>query len=57
MPTLSAGLKPLMAYIDKCKASILVFAQGREIYQKCRRSTPIASNANQLIWWELAENL
>jgi hypothetical protein len=53
----AAGLQPLMAYIDKRKASILVFAQGRAIYRKCRRSTPIASNANQLIWWQLDENL
>jgi len=53
----AAGLQPLMAYIDKRKASILVFAQGRAIYRKCHRSTPIVSNANQLIWWQLDENL
>jgi hypothetical protein len=37
------------------KASVLVFAQGRLIYQRCPRSTPIASNANQLIWWQLPD--
>jgi hypothetical protein len=34
----------------KRKAKILVFAERRAIYQ-CRRSAPIASNVNQLIWW------
>jgi hypothetical protein len=49
----AAGLLPLMTYVKKPKAAILVFAETRAIYRKCRRSTPIAGNANQLIWWQL----
>jgi hypothetical protein len=49
----AAGLQPLMTYIEKRKARILVFAERRAIYRKCRRSAPIASNVNQLIWWQL----
>jgi hypothetical protein len=48
-----AGLQPLMTYIEKRKARILVFAERRAIYRKCRRSAPIASNVNLLIWWQL----
>jgi hypothetical protein len=50
----AAGLQPLMTYVKRRKATILVFAETRAIYRRCRRSTPIASNVNQLIWWQLA---
>jgi hypothetical protein len=32
---------------------ILRFAETRAIHRKCRRSTPMAGNVNQLIWWQL----
>jgi hypothetical protein len=49
----AAGLLPLMTYVNRRKAKILVFAENRAIYRKCRRSAPKASNVNQLIWWQL----
>jgi hypothetical protein len=49
----AAGLLPLMTYVKKRKAVILRFAETRAIYRKCRRSTPMAGNVNQLIWWQL----
>jgi hypothetical protein len=49
----AADLLPLMTYVEKRKAKILVFAERRAIYRKCRRSAPIATNVNQLIWWQL----
>jgi RNA polymerase-binding transcription factor DksA len=48
----AAGLLPLMSYVEKRKAAILVFAETRAIYRRCRRSTPIPGNVNQLIWWQ-----
>jgi hypothetical protein len=42
----AAGLLSLLTYVEKRKAKILVFAERRAIYRKCRRSTPIASNVN-----------
>jgi hypothetical protein len=47
-----AGLWSIEEYIQRRKDTIEKFAHGRPIYQQCIESTTLASNPNQLVWWE-----
>jgi hypothetical protein len=48
-----AGLKTIEEYIENRKATITEYASGRAIYRRCLKSQPIASNINQLVWWNI----
>jgi hypothetical protein len=47
-----AGLEPIEEYIRRRKETIMKFAEKREVYAACVASTPLASNPNQLVWWD-----
>ena len=46
-----AGLQEIEIYIEQRKTTIMKYAKERPIYNKCILSNPIASKANQLVWW------
>ena len=41
----------LSTYINRCHRTISHFAYTRAIYRRCIASKPLATNANQLVWW------
>jgi hypothetical protein len=47
----AAALFPITTYIARRRQSILPYATSRSIYRKCFRSSPLASNAHQQVWW------
>jgi len=47
----AASLFPITTYIARRRQSILPYATSRSIYRKCFRSSPLASNAHQQVWW------
>ena len=47
----AASLFPITEYIRRRRETILPYANSRWIYRQCQQSNPLASNANQLVWW------
>jgi len=47
-----AGLWTIEEYIERRKATVMVYAGERSIYRRCKSSTPLASSVNQLVWWD-----
>jgi exonuclease III len=49
----NAGLETIGKYIERRRRTISEYTGGRAIYRRCLKSQPIASNINQLVWWNI----
>jgi exonuclease III len=50
-----AGLWTIQEYIRRRRATVKMYAASQPIFQRCRESSPLASNINQIVWWNLDE--
>jgi exonuclease III len=49
----AAGLWTVEEYIRRRRSTVMTYAIERSIYRRCLASKPIASNVNQLVWWNI----
>ena len=49
-----AGLWTVEEYIERRRSTVMGYAVERSIYRRCTDSKPIASNVNQLVWWNIS---
>jgi hypothetical protein len=49
-----AGLWTVEEYIERRRSTVMGYAVERSIYRRCTNSKPIASNVNQLVWWNIS---
>jgi hypothetical protein len=49
----AAGLWTVEEYIRRRRSTVMRYATERSIYRRCLASKPIASNVNQLVWWNI----
>jgi hypothetical protein len=47
-----AGLWTIEEYMERRKNTVMKFAQGRSIYQRCMNSQPVANSAHRIVWWD-----
>jgi len=48
-----AGMWTVEEYIGRRRATVMSYAGERSIYRRCLSSQPLASNVNQLVWWNI----
>lgn len=48
-----AGLETIDVYIQRRRDTIWNYAYGRGLYQECRKSTPLSTDVNKVVWWDL----
>ena len=46
-----AGLWTIQEYIQRRRKTVMEYARTKYIFRKCAASSPLASNPNQLVWW------
>jgi hypothetical protein len=49
-----AGLWTVEEYIERRRSTVMGYAVERSIYRRCKDSKPLASNVNQLVWWNIS---
>jgi hypothetical protein len=48
----TAGLLPIQEYIRRRRATVLQYISTTSLYMKCKASKALASDPNQLVWWD-----
>ncbi len=46
-----AGIVPIEKCIERRKVSLRRYSQTRPVFNRCLETKPLASNINQLTWW------